>query len=92
MIKRENEINHLLQTEDIDILFLTETDIKKHFVNDLKIKGYTTHIQAASQDEDVVRIVALTKDNCGVKVSLKSALMQESYPSIWIEIQDKRTR
>ena len=69
--------------------FLPKLTLKSGVV-DYKIKGYTTHIQAANLDEDIVRIVVLTKDNSGVKISLRPALMQESYPSIWIEIQHKR--
>ena len=88
LIKRELEISNLLQSDDLDILFLTETDIKKQNVIDYKIKGYTTHIQSVAQDGDLVRVIALTKDNIGARFELKQELMQESYPSIWIEVQD----
>ena len=89
LIKREIEISKLLQSDDLDILFLTETDVKKQNVIDYKIKGYSTHIQSVTHDEDLVRVIALTKDNIGIRFELKPDLMQESYPSIWIEIQDK---
>ena len=37
----------------------------------------------------LVRILALTKDNCGVDFKIKSQLMSASFPSIWVEVQDK---
>ena len=37
----------------------------------------------------MVRILALTKDNCGVDLILRSDLMSDSFPSIWLEVQDK---
>ena len=38
LIKRENEIINLLQTDNVDVLFLTETDTK--FIN---TNSYNTH-------------------------------------------------
>ena len=89
LVKRENEISNLLLSDDLDVLFLTETDIKKQNVVDYKIKGYSTHLQLVAEDGDLVRLIALTKDNSVSKFELKSDLMQESFPSIWIETQDK---
>ena len=81
LIRRENEISQLLQSEDFDVLFLTETDTKRQNAADYKIKGYTTHIQAVAKDEDLVRILALTRDSCGTSFELKENLMQEGYAS-----------
>ena len=89
LIIRENEITNLLVTEEIDIIFLTETDIKRQNATGYKIKGYTTHIQAGENDCDMVRIIALTKENSGVEVELREDLMSDSFPSIWFEIKDK---
>ena len=57
---------------------------------DFKILGFSTYFQKVAEDEDIIRIVALTRDDCGLKISQMTTLMQERYPSIWIEIQDKR--
>ena len=37
----------------------------------------------------MVRIIVLVKEDCGVEVKLREDLMDKSFPSIWLEIQDK---
>ena len=44
-MKRENEIVNLLQSEEIDVLFLTETDTKKSNVLNYKLNGFSTYLQ-----------------------------------------------
>ena len=41
-------------------------------------------------DMDTIRIVALTKEDCDVKIEIRNDLMSASFPSIWLEIQDQR--
>ena len=89
LVKRENEIVDLLRSEDIDVLILTETDTKSFNTNAYKIQGYSTHIQLCENDEDLVRIIALTKENCGVDFNLRQDLMSRAFPSVWIEVIDK---
>ena len=92
LLKRENEILQLLLAENLNILFLTETDIKRINVCSYKIKGYTTFMQSGEEDSDMdtIRIVALTKEDCDVKIEIRNDLMSASFPSIWLEIQDQR--
>ena len=88
-MKRENEITNLLLTEKLDVLFLTETDTKSINCANYKIKGYSTFTQASSEDSEMIRIIALVKENCGVEINLRKDLMSCSFPSIWLEIKDK---
>ena len=89
LIKRENEIINLLSCENLDVLFLTETDTQFSSACSYNIKGFTTHVQLCEKDDDIVRIIALTKDNCGVDFNLRNDLMSKAFPSIWIEVLDK---
>jgi len=89
LIRRENEIKLLLQEEELDVLFLTETDIRKENVQSYKIKGFDTKLQACKNDGDMVRIIVLIKENVGVEVNLRDDLMSETFPSIWIEMLDR---
>ena len=89
LVTRENELTHLLLTEEIDVIFLTETDAKKQNAKDYHISGYTTYVQLCGETDQSVRIMALTKDNCGVNFSIRTELMAETFPSIWLEIHDK---
>ena len=91
LIKREAEIIKLLSDENLDILFLTETDnlnIKNE--DSYKIQGYTTVLQNRTNETDVIRILGLIKNeiNCFSKIRLD--LMSVSLPSIWIEIKQER--
>ena len=92
LVKRENEIVQLLMEEQLDVLFLTETDTKRINVCNYKIRGYSTLMQSGVDDldTDIIRIVALKKDDCGVKIEIRNDLMSASFPSIWLEIQDQR--
>ena len=86
---RENEIRNLLITEEIDVIFLTETDAPHSNAKDYMISGYSTHTQICESDGQMVRILALTKDSCGVEFKLQTNLMNCTFPSIWLEVQDK---
>ena len=56
LLKREKEITDLLISEELDVMFLTETDAKKENIQGYKIKGYDTHLQSVITDGDLVRI------------------------------------
>ena len=71
LVKRENEIKSMLEEEDLDILFLTETDSLKQNVITYNMKGYKTYLQATNEENNLVRIAALVKENCGVDIALK---------------------
>ena len=90
LVKRENEIKSMLEEEDLDILFLTETDSLKQNVITYNMKGYKTYLQATNEENNLVRIAALVKENCGVDIALKEDVMSPNFPSIWFEVTDKK--
>ena len=84
LITKENELILLLTTEDIDVIFLTETDTNMQNAKDFHVKGYTTRTQLCGETNQTIRILALTKDNCGVDIVTREDLMSEDFPSIWL--------
>ena len=73
-------------TENVDVLFLTETDIK-NLVNDESyvIQGYKTILPIISPVSDLVRIVCLVKECFLPRIKLRKDLMSADFPSIWLE-------
>ena len=87
LVRRENEINDILKTHDVDIFFLTESDTK--YAKSFNLSGYTTVTQMSGCELGTVRIIALVKNNIGANIVERKDLMSETFPSIWLEIQDK---
>ena len=89
LITRENELVQLLHEEEIDVMFLTETDTSKQNAEMYHITGYTTSTQCCEDENDTVRIIALVRDAQGLDIKVRYDLMSKSFPSIWLETQDK---
>ena len=89
LITRENELVQLLHEEEIDVMFLTETDTSKQNAEMYHITGYTTSTQSCEDENDTVRIIALVRDAQGLDIKVRYDLMSKSFPSIWLETQDK---
>ena len=89
LVRRELEIIELLRKENLDVLFLTETDTKRSNLANYSLQGYSTHFQMGDEDSSNIRIVALVKDNSGIVFKLREDLMSKSFPSIWLEAEDK---
>ena len=63
LIKRELEITQLLQDENIDILFLTETDtVHLEKEEDFKIKGFSTIFPKRVSNKHKIRIICLMRE------------------------------
>ena len=62
LLTREAELKNLLIQENLDILFLTETD-SKNLVNDESyvIQGYKTILPLISLESDTVRLCVLSR-------------------------------
>ena len=89
LICRENEIINILKEENVDIMFLTETDsktIKKD--TDFQIAGYDTVLPLIEKDNDNIRIIALVSQKIRNKVKTRSDLMSDAIPSIWLEVKE----
>ena len=89
LITKEIEISELMKSEDIDVMFLTEADTKKINVEKYKLLGYNTIAQLCEGEEDVVRIIALVKEDPSLCIKVRLDLMNKIFPSIWLEVADK---
>ena len=49
LIRREHEIVNLIESEEVDVLFLTETDTGQVNASNFKLQGYETFIQSCTQ-------------------------------------------
>ena len=87
LIKREIEIKEFLISNDLDVLFLTETDINIEAESDYKLQGYKTLFKKRKQNSDKVRLIALIKEEKQSQIKIKEELMSDVFPSIWLEIK-----
>ena len=53
------------------------------------LPGYTTVVQLCECDSVMVRIIALVENSFGASILEWTDLMSETFPSIWLKIQDK---
>ena len=82
------ELKNLLEKEDIDVLFLTETDSNNlDSESDYIIQGYKTILPLKKNNSDKVRILCLVMEAISSQVKPVPELMNPSFPSIWIEIK-----
>ena len=89
LIRREHEIVNLIESEEVDILFLTETDTRKANASIFKLPGYETFTQSCEGEDDIVRVIAIVNENCGAKIQLRPDLMSNTFPSVWLEVEDR---
>ena len=89
LVKRELEIKELLKREDIDIIFLTETDIKLSSEDDYKIEGFKTVFQARESQDDVIRLICLIKNKRMSVIRIMDNIMSNSFPSIWLSYEER---
>ena len=93
LVKRELEIVKLLHEENIDILFLTETDtIELEKEEDFKIKGYSTIFPKRNSIKDKIRIICIIKESICVCTKIRTDLMDTGFASIWIEVNKSQNR
>jgi hypothetical protein len=89
IIRRDIEIKDLLTTQDLDVLFLTETDIAIPSENDLKIQGFQTIFHLREKVTDHVRLIALVKESLAPQIQVNKSLMSDSFPSIWLNVREE---
>lgn len=86
LYKKDAEILDIATKEDLDILFLTEADVKN--INSKKPpqldREYTT-VCPLKQSKDKTRILALVKR--GLKFKVRTDLMSGEISSIWIDVE-----
>ena len=89
LITRELELKLLLSSEKIDIIFLTETDTRTvPTAMDYQIEGYTTILPKMSENNNLIRILCLIKNELMDQINVVEALMSTEFPSIWVEYRN----
>ena len=87
LITRDLELRKLLKNENIDVMFLTETDTKAIPSEDkYQIQGYKTVFQERKSAQSKLRIIWLVKNLLAQKMKVRKDLMSGEFPSIWIEV------
>ena len=85
MLKRELELKNLIESEKIDIMFVTETDTKLlKTEDDYKIKGRYTVIPEMKNTKEQVRIICIVEESMKDRIKVRKDLMS---PSIWLEVE-----
>ena len=51
------------------------------------MEGYVTVLQQREKPEDMVRVMALIREDTSKEVKVREDLMSEKFPSIWIEAE-----
>ena len=70
-------------------MFLTETDTKAVMKEtDYQIAGYDTILPLRNKSSNHIRIIALVKQKIKNLVEVRTDLMSEDFPSIWLEIKE----
>ena len=86
LIKREIELIDLLKSENVDVIFLTETDTKSlSKEEDYCIQGYKTILPITDPKSGLVRIIGLVKEEHIPHIKIRLDLMSKEFPSIWFE-------
>lgn len=93
LIRREEELKELLRKENLDIMFLVETDtrsIKEE--KDYKIGEYKTVLPKQKDTETNIRIIGLIAEKISTRVKVRTDLMSEDFPSIWLELEREKRK
>ena len=93
LLTREKELVNLLATENIDLIFITETDtknIKKE--EDYTIQGYKTILPLFNSENQKIRIIGLVKTEISTQFKFRQDLMSVQFPSIWLEYSDTNNK
>ena len=87
LIKRRKEITNLLKKERIDVVFLTECDIR-HIgeKNPYNIEGYKTFYPLIENDESKIRIIGLVQEDLAQYMMIRHDLMSEAIATLWLQV------
>lgn len=91
LYKKETEIQDFLIRNFVDLIFLQETD----FLNDEKylfaIEGFRTIFPKVKSGKKT-RILCIVKESIFNRITPRFDLMQEEFPSIWLEFSGKNKK
>jgi hypothetical protein len=84
-IRKEAEIKDLAESENIDIISLSETDLV--FLSEPPaFEGFKTISTLRSGPLQKVRLLTLVKESLSSQVTVRTDLMSDKFPSVWLEI------
>ena len=94
LVRREKELEEILRREAVDVMFLVETDTSSinEEEKDYAIAGYRTILPKLDETDNKVGILGLIKEEHSSKIKVRSDLMSEDFPSIWLEAERKNRR
>ena len=91
IVKREQKIRAILLNENVDVLFLNETDtLAITTEKDYVIKGYYTILQNRKDAGEKLRLICLIKENLSNIVKIRQDLMSSEFLSIWIKVDHRQ--
>ena len=88
LLRREQEMTEMINNEEINIMFLVETDtnaINKE--EDYKIEGFKTVLPLKSGEDKHTRILGLVDETRVEYLKVRKDLMDNDFPSIWLEMK-----
>ena len=77
----------MLLDEELDVLFITETDTKIESEKDFKIAGYKTIFQVREENTQKVRMMCLVNEASQHIINVRPDLMSDLFVSIWLEVK-----
>jgi hypothetical protein len=83
---REAELKHLIESECLDIISISETDLY-YQTEPPRIEGFKSIPTKRSSLKQKVRLMTLVKNSLANAITVRLDLMSEDFPSVWIEIQ-----
>ena len=96
LIKRELEMTEIMKTNQINLMFLVETDtMMVQTEEDYYIKGYKTIVQKKDPKEkskSPTRIICLVDAKIGENSKTRIDLMDSEFPSIWVEYKNENSK
>ena len=93
LLIREEELKDIIKTNNLDVIFLVETDTTSVSVeNDYKLPGLKTLIQNKENPTDLTRIVCLINEKMSEHTIIRSDLTSPDFPSLWIELENDSGR
>ncbi len=80
------ETREILKNEQLNVLFLVETDVILEGKDSFKIENYQTVVTKHESEKEKVRVIRLIEENIVNSTKIREGLMSTKVPSIWIEI------
>ena len=92
-MEARNRGKTMLKEEDLNVLFLVETDTKSvKTPEEYRVEGFITVLPKREKNEDMVRMIALMDEETSKQAKIREDLMSSEFPSIWIEVERKKEK